>query len=175
MQLLLSDDLIWDQNGFNDLAKNKTGPSVGEDGLFWAYRQNLKMGILPVSLFCSGHTYFIQVALLLKNLLVDDHLVFGFCMFTFKLTPAHDPAPLTACFVFHYGTNLWTSGKQELYKKLDLVPYAVHTTFQFGGTEGKRHRLREAKLFYDPPEYFDTPGTDYFISEQYLGAYSGTY
>lgn len=106
LQLLLSDDLIWDQNGFNDLAKNKTGPSVGEDGLFWSYRQNLKMGILPVSLFCSGHTYFIQ----------------------------------------------------ELYKKLDLVPYAVHTTFQFGGTEGKRHRLREAKLFYDPPEYFDTPG-----------------
>lgn len=106
LQLLLSDDKIWDQNGFNDLARNVTGPSVGHDSLFWAYRGNLKMGILPVSLFCSGHTYFIQ----------------------------------------------------ELYKKLDLVPYAVHTTFQFGGTEGKRHRLREAKLFHDPPEYFDTPG-----------------
>ena len=47
---------------------------------------------------------------------------------------------------------------QEIYRKLDLVPYAVHTTFQFGGTEGKRHRLREGKLFFDPPEYYDTPG-----------------
>lgn len=47
---------------------------------------------------------------------------------------------------------------QELYKKLDLSPYAVHTTFQYGGTEGKRHRLREGKIFYDPPEYFDTAG-----------------
>lgn len=65
LQLLLSDDKIWDQNGFNDLARNVTGPSVGHDSLFWAYRGNLKMGILPVSLFCSGHTYFIQVFLLL--------------------------------------------------------------------------------------------------------------
>ncbi len=48
---------------------------------------------------------------------------------------------------------------QELYKKLNLLPYAVHATFQFGGTEGKRHRLREAKHFYDPPEYYNTPGT----------------
>jgi hypothetical protein len=47
---------------------------------------------------------------------------------------------------------------QELYKKLNLLPYAVHATFQFGGTEGKRHRLREAKHFYDPPEYYNTPG-----------------
>jgi hypothetical protein len=51
---------------------------------------------------------------------------------------------------------------QEIYRKLDLEPYAVHTTFQFGGTEGKRHRLREAKLFFDPPEYYDSPGKYYF-------------
>jgi hypothetical protein len=47
---------------------------------------------------------------------------------------------------------------QELYKKLNLLPYAVHATFQFGGTEGKCHRLLEAKHFYDPPEYYNTPG-----------------
>ena len=34
----------------------------------------------------------------------------------------------------------------------------MHTTFQFAGTEGKRHRLREAMVFYDPPEYYDSPG-----------------
>lgn len=38
----------------------------------------------------------------------------------------------------------------------------MHTTFQYAGTEGKRHRLREAMVFYDPPEYYDTPGSNYF-------------
>jgi len=45
-----------------------------------------------------------------------------------------------------------------MYKQLRLEPYAVHTTFQYGGTEGKRHRLREAMLFLDPPEYYNPPG-----------------
>ncbi|KAH9540425.1 hypothetical protein CY35_14G004100 [Sphagnum magellanicum] len=108
LKLLLGDDRIWDQNGFNELLRsNKTGPAVDNtSGLFYARHGELKLGILPVSLFCSGHTFFVQ----------------------------------------------------ELYKKLSLQPYAVHTTFQFGGTEGKRHRLREAKHFYDLPEYYDTPG-----------------
>jgi hypothetical protein len=57
---------------------------------------------------------------------------------------------------------------QELYKKLSLQPYAVHTTFQFGGTEGKRHRLREAKHFYDLPEYYDTPGRYNFFPFLYI-------
>lgn len=46
-----------------------------------------------------------------------------------------------------------------MYQQLRLEPYAVHTTFQYAGTEGKRHRLREAMVFYDPPEYYDTPGS----------------
>lgn len=45
-----------------------------------------------------------------------------------------------------------------MYQQLRLEPYAVHTTFQYAGTDGKRHRLREAKVFYDPPEYYDSPG-----------------
>ncbi|WJX94008.1 hypothetical protein P8452_75474 [Trifolium repens] len=45
-----------------------------------------------------------------------------------------------------------------MYKQLRLEPYAVHTTFQYGGTEGKRHRLREAMFFLDPPEYYNPPG-----------------
>lgn len=104
---LLADDKIWDQNGFNDLMRKHRGPSVqGENGLFYAFNGDLKLGALPVSIFCSGHTYFVQA----------------------------------------------------LYKKLKLHPYAVHTTFQFAGTPGKRHRLREAKLFFDKPDYYDTPG-----------------
>lgn len=106
-QQLLEDDSIWDQNGFNDLMRKHRGPSVeGENGLFYAYNGSLKLGVLPVSIFCSGHTYFVQA----------------------------------------------------LYKKLVLKPYAVHTTFQFAGTPGKRHRLREAKLFFDKPDYYNAPG-----------------
>lgn len=104
--LLLTDDSIWDQNAFNDLLRAKLGPSFGDDGLFYAFDGHFKMGILPTSIFCSGHTYFVQ------------------------------------------GTA----------RQLNLKPYAVHTTFQYAGTPGKRHRLREGMLFYDPPEYFNSTG-----------------
>ncbi|XP_052210846.1 arabinosyltransferase XEG113 isoform X2 [Diospyros lotus] len=105
--MLLADDAIWDQNGFNDLVHRQLGPSVDqESGLVYAYDGNLKLGLLPASIFCSGHTYFVQA----------------------------------------------------MYQQLRMEPYAVHTTFQYAGTEGKRHRLREAMVFYDPPEYFDSPG-----------------
>ncbi|WOG85716.1 hypothetical protein DCAR_0104908 [Daucus carota subsp. sativus] len=105
--MLLADDKIWDQNGFNDIVRRQLGPSVDEEsGLVYAYDGNLKLGILPASIFCSGHTYFVQA----------------------------------------------------MYQQFRLEPYAVHTTFQYAGTEGKRHRIREAMAFYDPPEYYDPPG-----------------
>lgn len=60
--MLLADEKIWDQNGFNDIVRRQLGPSVDEDsGLVYAFDGNLKLGILPASLFCSGHTYFVQV------------------------------------------------------------------------------------------------------------------
>ncbi|CDP12730.1 unnamed protein product [Coffea canephora] len=106
-EMLEANETIWDQDGFNILVRQQLGPSVdGESGLVYAYDGNLKLGFLPASIFCSGHTYFIQA----------------------------------------------------MYQQLRLEPYAVHTTFQFSGTEGKRHRLREATVFYDPPSYFDVPG-----------------
>ncbi|KAF5460233.1 hypothetical protein F2P56_020116 [Juglans regia] len=105
--MLLADEKIWDQNGFNDIVRRQLGPSVDEEsGLAYAFDGNLKLGILPASIFCSGHTYFVQA----------------------------------------------------MYQQLRLEPYAVHTTFQYAGTEGKRHRLREAMVFYDPPEYYNSPG-----------------
>lgn len=61
-EMLLADDTIWDQNGFNDIVRKQLGPSVDEDNrLVYAFDGNLKLGILPVSIFCSGHTYFVQV------------------------------------------------------------------------------------------------------------------
>ncbi|QCD81833.1 arabinosyltransferase XEG113-like [Vigna unguiculata] len=106
-EMLLADDKIWDQNGFNDILHKQLGPSVDDESrLVYAFDGKLKMGILPASIFCSGHTYFVQA----------------------------------------------------MYQQLRLDPYAVHTTFQYGGTEGKRHRLREAMLFLDPPEYYNPPG-----------------
>ncbi|KAH9321207.1 hypothetical protein KI387_015846, partial [Taxus chinensis] len=106
-EMLVADDKIWDQNGFNDLIHRQFGPSVdAESGLVYAFDGTLKLGILPASIFCSGHTYFVQA----------QHVQLG------------------------------------------LDPYAVHTTFQFAGTEGKRHRMREAKLFFDKPEYYDSQG-----------------
>lgn len=106
-EMLLADDKIWDQNGFNEIVRRQLGPSIDdESGLVYAYDGNLKLGLLPSSIFCSGHTYFVQA----------------------------------------------------MFQQFKLEPYAVHTTFQYAGTEGKRHRLREGMVFYDPPEYYNSPG-----------------
>ncbi|KAI3429380.1 hypothetical protein D9Q98_005475 [Chlorella vulgaris] len=43
---------------------------------------------------------------------------------------------------------------QRLFELQKVKPYVVHTTFQYGGSKGKRHRLREAMLWVDPPEYY---------------------
>lgn len=60
--MLLADDKIWDQNGFNDILHTQLGPSVDDDsGLVYTFDGKLKLGILPASIFCSGHTYFVQV------------------------------------------------------------------------------------------------------------------
>lgn len=37
---------------------------------------------------------------------------------------------------------------------MGVPPYIVHQTFQYGGVKGKRHRLREAMLWRDPPAYY---------------------
>lgn len=46
-----------------------------------------------------------------------------------------------------------------MHEKVKQQAYVVHATFQFSGTDGKRHRMREAMLWdVDPPEYYDPPG-----------------
>ena len=70
------------------------------DCLVLCPKGKLKLGILPVATFASGHTFFVQ----------------------------------------------------RMYEKLEQQAYVVHATFQFSGTHGKRHRLREALLWdVDPP------------------------
>ena len=60
--------------------------------------------------------------------------------------------PLT---LFCGGHNYFAS---RLPQRRGLEPYSVHTTFQYGGADGKRHRLREATMWEDDPSYYDPPG-----------------
>jgi hypothetical protein len=47
---------------------------------------------------------------------------------------------------------------QRLQEFLQVKPYAVHATFQFSGTPGKRHRFREFQLWDEKYEYFQQLG-----------------
>lgn len=43
---------------------------------------------------------------------------------------------------------------QQMHVTMGIRPYAVHATFQFSGTPGKKNRFREAGLWLEKPEYF---------------------
>ena len=43
-------------------------------------------------------------------------------------------------------------------QKQEVEPFAMHANLEFGGWPAKRQRLREAGLWYDPPEYYDSGG-----------------
>ncbi|GLT91371.1 hypothetical protein SLE2022_092620 [Rubroshorea leprosula] len=59
--MLLAHEKIWDQIAFNNLVLRQLGPSVnGDSGLACASDGNLKLGISPASIFCNGHTFFVQ-------------------------------------------------------------------------------------------------------------------
>lgn len=116
VEMIEANDKLWDQNAFNTLmGRGGNGKADPETRLFMGYKGTMKMGILPVGLFCSGHTYFVQ----------------------------------------------------KMHEKYKLDPYVVHATFQFSGTEGKRHRMREAKLWVDSEEYYNRPG-GYLVYEPRL-------
>jgi hypothetical protein len=51
---------------------------------------------------------------------------------------------------------------QQLPMRLNKTGIAVHNTFQFGGSPGKRSRFREFRFWLaDPPEYYDVPVLTY--------------
>lgn len=43
---------------------------------------------------------------------------------------------------------------QRMHETLGIQPYAVHATFQFSGTPGKKNRFREAGLWLEQYEYY---------------------
>jgi len=98
---------LWDQNLFKDVLKIgglrfRPNQVLADKRLFLGYNSTITIGILPVSTFCSGHTYFVQ----------------------------------------------------RMPQRRGFEPYSVHTTFQYSGAVGKTHRLREAMLWEDEPEYY---------------------
>ena len=106
IKIIEGDETVWDQNAFNQLFRQEVKVLPDDPKhYFLGYHGRLKMGILPVALFASGHTFFTQ----------------------------------------------------KMYRTLNLEPYAVHATFQFSGTPGKRHRMRELNLFEDLETYYDHP------------------
>ncbi len=99
----------WDQVLFMSVLKQSGARTNGGSRLRDMFKLpdggHLKVGVLPVSLFASGHTHFV----------------------TRMAHQAH------------------------------TIPYMVHTTFQYGGAQGKRHRLRESMIWEDLPEYYAGP------------------
>jgi len=105
----------WDQVLFSQvLSQGSDGRAVDSDRLRAMYKKqdgsHVMAGVLPVSLFASGHTFFVSR----MAHLMHEH------------------------------------------------PYMVHTTFQYGGAQGKRHRLRESMMWEDEPEYY-TGGSQGFL------------
>lgn len=99
----------WDQGVFNELAKKNqrsaTKP-LSSDRLFPSFDGKVIGGVLPLALFCGGHSYFVA----------------------------------------------------QMPQRKGIRPFSVHTTFQYGGADGKRWRLREAMLWEDEPSYYDPLG-----------------
>lgn len=102
----------WDQVLFGSVLKKGMGVGGGVDEsprLKKMYRKadgtHVLAGVLPVSLFASGHTFFVS----------------------------------------------------RMAHLMHTTPYMVHTTFQYGGAQGKRHRLRESMVWEDEPGYYTQP------------------
>ena len=54
----------WDQGEFNRISRKGWAPSklegLSDPRLFWAYEKRVVGGVLPLSLFCGGHNYFVS-------------------------------------------------------------------------------------------------------------------
>ncbi len=57
--------------------------------------------------------------------------------------------------LFCGGHNYFVS---QFAQRRNLEPYSIHTTYQYAAAAGKRHRLREARVWIDPPEYYAPEG-----------------
>jgi len=108
-RMVQSQASAWDQNLFADALREHHENTLTPERLKPMFQtksgRHLMAGVLPVSLFASGHTFFVtRMAHLMRT-----------------------------------------------------QPYMVHTTFQYGGAQGKRHRLREAMIWEDDEAYYSQP------------------
>jgi hypothetical protein len=104
------------QNVSDAVARNVYGAGEGADPvaahrrraarLFRCDEGRLVAGILPISSFANGHTYYVQ----------------------------------------------------RLPSRQGVRPFAAHDTFVFSGTEGKRHRMRERRIWLDDDSYYRPKG-----------------
>jgi len=99
----------WDQVLFANVLRRGSSHGTGPKRLRPMFRlsngSNVLAGVLPVSLFASGHTHFVS----------------------------------------------------RMAHLMHTHPYMVHTTFQYGGAQGKKHRLREGMMWEDSPSYYTEP------------------
>lgn len=123
----------WDQAVFNEVARGGVDlESVRGDHLFWCANGTALLGVLPVADYASGHTFFVQRLAERGSGEAAGLLAAAAGGGDAARAPPPPPPP---------------------------HPTVVHATFQFSGTPGKRHRLRERRLWaVDPPEYYDPPG-----------------
>jgi len=99
----------WDQVLFANVLRRGSSGVAAPKRLKSMYRlangSHVRAGVLPISLFASGHTFFVS----------------------------------------------------RLAHLMHTHPYMVHTTFQYGGAQGKRHRLRESMMWEDSDAYYSEP------------------
>ena len=116
------------EGGEDDISSSVPSPSPSRpppprpDGLFPAYDNSLLFGILPVDLFASGHTFFVQR--------LPERTGAGGGLFGGEKEAEEGD--------FNHSSSPPSSSSG---------PFVVHATFQFSGDEGKRHRLRERYLW----------------------------
>ncbi len=140
----------------------------------------LKMGILPVSIFCSGHTYFVQrMAERLKLQPYAVHATFQFSGGRLGRAPAAAVHPSAKRKARGGCRGLWRAVQQrcrlfptqvactaQLWSSARYHVQHSHTAWRLSqpltqrapppvGTPGKRNRMRERLLWHDPPVYFD--------------------
>lgn len=147
-------------------AKHSTPPKnlfVGDEG-------KLTVGILPTSIFASGHMFFVQVCVGvcvgwrvegvggkgpvgLSRLGRPSQLMFVGRVYLIVVCRQL----VDTSFATHPNASHCLRCTQKKYAELKLQPYVAHATFQYSGTPGKRNRFREFMHWWDPPEYYDSP------------------
>ena len=169
---LQKDDKLWDQNAFNDLMRaGSYNKQPLQSRVFYGWNGAVRFGILPVHLFCSGHTFFVQRMPARFN--TQPYVVHATFQYAgtevLARAPEAPPRPpfSSRCFfcrpwlvVVRMGGGC---GDRDA-NRLALVAARSHSCSALShlpppspAPQGKRHRFREAKIFFDPPEYYDPP------------------